>query len=189
MCAGSLSKCCGFITLSASVISPSVDRVNRPLTVREMSIYLLKSSIQQSWAKGKSDPGLYHHQKLISSCDHTRPTDRPSCDLWSGTVADQRREFDDDSWAANEVRNKQSYRHRRPKTTSHLTVRSTAAAAAISCPHGRIAAATRTQHCVWVHSNQLSTRTDCGRYTDAALCVGRPTQISVHMYATSYIQA
>ena len=55
MSAGSLPKCCEFITLSASVISPSVLK-NMPVTVWEMLISLLKSPIPQWRGKWKSDP-------------------------------------------------------------------------------------------------------------------------------------
>ena len=69
--AGSLPKCCGFITLSASVISPSVVKISQWLW--EMLINLLKSIITQRWGKQKMIqnpyPGPDHHQKLISSSD------------------------------------------------------------------------------------------------------------------------
>ena len=51
---GLLPKWCGFIILSASVISPSVMKIGRWLW--EMLINLLKSPIPQWWEKWKSDP-------------------------------------------------------------------------------------------------------------------------------------
>jgi len=53
---GSRPKCCGSITLSASVISPSFVKKNRAVTVWEMLINLLKALIVQWWGKWKSDP-------------------------------------------------------------------------------------------------------------------------------------
>jgi len=60
MSAGSIPKRCGFITLSASVISPSVCE-NRPVTVCEMVINLLKSAIPQWRGKWKSKSGIGSH--------------------------------------------------------------------------------------------------------------------------------
>ena len=54
MSAGSLPKCCRFITLSASVISPSVVKISRWLY--EKLIDLSKSHIPQCWGRWKSDP-------------------------------------------------------------------------------------------------------------------------------------
>jgi len=50
----SLPECCGFISLSASVISSCHE--NRPVTVWGTLINLLKSPIPQWWWKWKSDP-------------------------------------------------------------------------------------------------------------------------------------
>jgi len=52
--AWSLPECCGFISLSASVISSCHE--NRPVTVWGTLINLLKSPIPQWWWKWKSDP-------------------------------------------------------------------------------------------------------------------------------------
>ena len=52
---GSLPKCSGLITSSASVVSPSVVK-KRPVTAWEMLINLPKSPILQRWGKWKSDP-------------------------------------------------------------------------------------------------------------------------------------
>jgi len=56
MSAGSLPKWYRFILLSAFVISPSYVGKNRPVTVWEMLINLLKSYISQWWGKWESDP-------------------------------------------------------------------------------------------------------------------------------------
>ena len=69
MSAGSLPKCCGFITVSYFVEC----RKNRPVTVWKMPINLLKCPIPQLWRKWKVIRNPYsgpdHRQKLTSSSD------------------------------------------------------------------------------------------------------------------------
>ena len=54
MTAGSVQKCCGFILLSARVISPSIIKIGQWLW--EIPMKLVKSPIPQLWRKQKSDP-------------------------------------------------------------------------------------------------------------------------------------
>ena len=66
MSAGSLPKCCGFITLSASVISPSVVKIGRRKSPK-------KSSIPQWWGKWKSD-----QESISGTGSSVLPISRPN---------------------------------------------------------------------------------------------------------------
>jgi len=53
MSAGSISKCCGFITLSASVISPSVVKIGRWLCAKNESHKIPYSAMAREGTQGR----------------------------------------------------------------------------------------------------------------------------------------